>query len=196
MKRSMLKFFSFLMFSSLVLVTAQTALAEESDVENHPLFQSDTVWGTVMNEDTPVLENHASTNFGALEIISNNGLDSLKENAKREFSLGTVSDAVGGAITKVIEAPVGLMEKAVGTISGLNPLNLLHNDKKTQSETLDNSILTKELEINSKYTNRSYEEWFANETAESLIAQKPAPREKQRMKIQILIQDFISSKDK
>ncbi|MCA9412571.1 MAG: hypothetical protein KC944_15255, partial [Candidatus Omnitrophica bacterium] len=90
MKRSMLKFFSFLMFSSLVLVTAQTALAEESDVENHPLFQSDTVWGTVMNEDTPVLENHASTNFGALEIISNNGLDSLKENAKREFSLGTV----------------------------------------------------------------------------------------------------------
>ncbi|MCA9425956.1 MAG: hypothetical protein KC931_18605 [Candidatus Omnitrophica bacterium] len=196
MKRSMLKFFSFLMFSSLVLVTAQTALAEESDVENHPLFQSDTVWGTVMNEDTPVLENHASTNFGALEIISNNGLDSLKENAKREFSLGTVSDAVGGAITKVIEAPVGLMEKAVGTISGLNPLNLLHNDKKTQSETLDNSILTKELEINSKYTNRSYEEWFANETAESLVAQKPAPREKQRMKIQILIQDFISSKDK
>ncbi|MCB9767508.1 MAG: hypothetical protein H6752_04875, partial [Candidatus Omnitrophica bacterium] len=58
------------------------------------------------------------------------------------------------------------------------------------------SILTKELEINSKYTNRSYEEWFANETAESLVAQKPAPREKQRMKIQILIQDFISSKDK
>ncbi len=197
MRRSSLNVFSFLAVTFLALTFAQGVLAGEDDVQKHPLLQPETSWEERFSEDFPSLENKASTHLAALEIISNIGTDTKEFDAKRQFSLGTVSDAVGGALSNVVKAPVVVMEKAVGTLSGLNPLNLLHNDKDEEPnlQRVDNSVLTEELEIRSKYTNRSYDEWFANETAESLMAQRPAPKEK-RTKIQVLLQNFISSKDK
>ena len=196
MRRSSLNVFSFLTVASLVVASAQGVFATEDDVQNHPLLQPESSWEEQFAEDFPTLENKSSANFAALEIISNGGIDTIKAKAEKGFSLGTVGDAVGGAISNVVMAPVNVVEKAVGTLSGLNPLNLLHNDKKeVAEEKIDNSILAKQLEIRSEYTNESYDEWFANETAESLVAQKPAPTEKTRMKIQILLQNFISSKD-
>jgi len=196
MRRSSLNVFSFLAVASLVIAFAHGAFAGEDDVQRHPLLQPDSSWEEMFAEDFPTLENKATTHQAALEIISNDGLSSIKTDDKQRFSLGTVGDAVGGALTNVVKAPVVVMEKAVDTLSGLNPLNLWHGDKKAEQEKFDNSVLTQELEMKSKYVNRSYDEWFANETAESLVDQKPAPKETSRMKIQILIQDFISPKDK
>lgn len=192
----MLKIQAFFAGGLLSVCLAQGVLAEAESVEKHPLLQSSesTSWEERFAEDFPTLEYKYTTRSSAMEILADKGpVEDLRVQTDERFSLGLLSDAVGGAISQVIKAPVNVVEKARGAITGLNPLNLFHSDEApAETEKLDNTILAQHLEIRSEYANRSYDEWFANQTADALAAQKPAPKDKQRMKIQILLQDFIS----
>lgn len=196
MKRSMLKIQAFFAAGLLSACLAQGVLAEADLAEKHPLLQSSetTSWEERFAEDFPTLEYKYTARSSAMEILADKDpVEDLRADAGERFSFGVLSDAVGGAISQVIKAPVNVVEKARGAITGLNPLNLFHSEEKAvEPEKLDNTILAQHLEIRSEYANRSYDEWFANQTADALAAQKPAPKDKQRMKIQILLQDFIT----